>query len=249
MEWSDEAVVLGLRRHGEGALIMEAMTRGHGRHFGLVRATRGGRNAAALQPGNTLAVTWRARLDDHLGHYSIEPLALRAGMLMEQAAALYGLTHLCALLRLLPEREPHPPMYEALGVVLEHLDRPDIAGPLIVRFELAMLRELGFGLDLSACAATGATQELTFVSPKSGRAVSAAAGAAYADRLIPLPAFARDGYLGEHVSPADLAAGFRLTGFFLESRVWEPRGVTAPDQRAALLVALLGTRKDRRTEA
>jgi DNA repair protein RecO (recombination protein O) len=239
MEWTDDAVILGVRRHGEGSLIVEAMTRAHGRHLGLARAGRGGAQAALLQPGNGVRATWRARLDEHLGHYTLEPVTSRAGAMMGQASALYALTHVCALTRLLAEREPHENVYEALCVVLDHLDEPTIAGALVVRYELAMLAELGFGLDLSACAATGATQELVYVSPKSGRAVSAQAGAPYADRLLKLPAFARDGYLGDSVSREDLAAGFRLTGFFLESRIWEPRGVPAPGERAAMVAAMV----------
>jgi DNA repair protein RecO (recombination protein O) len=239
MEWTDDAVILGLRRHGEGSLILEAMTRAHGRHLGLVRAGRSGRLAAALQAGNSLAVTWRARLDEHLGAYQVEPTVMRAGHLMGSGAALYGLTHLCGLARLLPEREPHEGIHDALCVALDHLDSTALSGPLIVRFELAILAELGFGLDLSECAATGATQELVYVSPKSGRAVSAKAGAPYADRLLRLPPFVMDGFLGDSVSAAELADGFRLTGLFLDRHIYEPRGLRAPDERAALIAALM----------
>ncbi len=133
MQWTDDAVILGARRHGEGSLIVDAMTRAHGRHLGLARAGRGGAMAAALQPGNGVRATWRGRLDEHLGNFTIEPVAMRAGGLMGRAAALYALGYLCALTRLLPEREPHESLHDALCVVLDHLDEPDIAGALVVR--------------------------------------------------------------------------------------------------------------------
>lgn len=239
MEWSDEAVIIGVRRHGESAAIVEAMTRAHGRHLGIVLGGRSERLRPLLQPGNGVSVRWRARLDEHLGNFQLEPLAMRAGRLMERAASLYGLTYAASLLRLLPERDPHEALYEATCVLVDHLDTPEVAAPLMVRFEMAMLTELGFGLDLSACAATGATQELIYVSPRSGRAVSARAGAPYADRLLPLPAFVRGGFDGDTAPAEDVRAGFRLTGHFLEGHVFEPRGQPMPDERAAFLSASL----------
>src|SRR6478672_3888564 len=144
MEWTDDGIVLGTRRHGEASAIIEVMTRGHGRHLGLVRGGGGTRLRPLLQPGNTVRVVWRARLDEHLGHYAVEPLHL------------HGATHLGALCRLLPERDPHPEVHDHLAAMLEHLDDPLTAGLEMVRFELQMLVELGFGLDLASCAATGA---------------------------------------------------------------------------------------------
>jgi DNA repair protein RecO (recombination protein O) len=235
MEWTDDAVILGARRHGETSLVVEVMTRGHGRHLGLVRGGRSARHRAVMQAGNSVAVTWRARLDEHLGLFQIEPVTLRAGRLIETGSALYALTHLAGLLRLLPERDPHEGLFEALGVVLDHLDSPAIAAPLLVRFEVQLLAELGFGLDLATCAVTGGTQELVFVSPKSGRAVSRQAGAAYADRLLPLPAFVREGFLGDTIPGGEIAAAFALTGHFLTRHVYEPRGLAMPDSRAAFL--------------
>ncbi len=238
MEWSDEGVILGVKRHGESSVILEAMTRGHGRHLGLVRGGRSARLRAVLQPGNEVALTWRARLDEHLGLFAVEGRDLRAGRLMARAASLYGLTHLAGLIRLLPERDPHEGLYDALRVVLEHLEEPAVAAALVIRFELEMLRELGFGLDLSACAVTGATQELVHVSPKSGRAVSAQAGAPYADRLLALPRFVRDGYALDGIGATELAAGFALTGHFLRRHIYEPRGLGPPDERAAFIAAV-----------
>jgi DNA repair protein RecO (recombination protein O) len=231
MEWRDEGLLIGVRRLGESSAVVEAMTRDHGRHLGLARQGQGRRAGPHLQPGSTVALVWRARLDGQLGHYMVEPLVSRAGLALGPAAGLHGLNWLCALLRLLPEREPHPALYEAASVLARHLDAPDVARALMARFELAILTELGFGLDLSACAATGATQELIYVSPKSGRAVSRAAGAPWAERLFALPAFLRDG----EGAPADaeVAAALRLTGFFLERDVLAPRGLTLQDSRRA----------------
>ena len=142
-----------------------------------------------LQTGNSVQVIWRARLDEHLGNYAIEPAIFRAAKLMESPAGLYGLQALAALVRLLPERDPHPQIYSALVAMVDWLDDPVLAGGMIVRFELRMLEELGFGLDLERCAATGSNDDLAYVSPKSGRAVSRSAGEPYRDRLLALPAF------------------------------------------------------------
>src|SRR6516225_1393211 len=172
MQWSDEAVILGSRPHGETSLILEVLTRQHGRHLGVVRGGRSRRLASSLQPGNVADVTWRARLESHLGTLSVETRELRAAAMLESPAALYAFATLAAHLRLLAEREPHPSLYEALRVLGEHLSEPAITAPLLLHFELALLAELGFGLDLSSCAATGQREGLAYVSPKSGRAVS-----------------------------------------------------------------------------
>ncbi len=154
---------------------------------------------------------------------------------MERALWLHGLSHLAGLLRLLAERDPHEALYETALIVADHLDQDDAAPALLVRLELAVLSELGFGLDLASCAATGTSDDLIYVSPKSGRAVGREAGAPYADKLFALPPFliAR----GSNATPTreDVAAGFALTGHFLTRRVWEPRGITPPDARAAYL--------------
>ena len=155
MQWSDEGIILGSRHHGEADVILEAMTREHGRHLGLVRGGRSRRRRAELQAGNGVDLTWRARLDEHLGHYAVEPVTLRAANLMQDRLALSGLQLLAAHLRLLPERDPHRRLYDAALVVLDGLDEPENAGRLMVLFEMMLLDELGFGLDLSACAATG----------------------------------------------------------------------------------------------
>lgn len=237
MEWRDEGVVLGARQHGETSVILEAMTRAHGRHLGLVHGGRSRQKRPMLQAGNQVELTWRARLDEQLGTYAVEPIALNAARLMESAVGVYALQTLAFHLRLLPERDPHPAVYHALVFVLENLGDPAAAGALIVRFELLMLEELGFGLDLSECAATGAYDDLAYVSPKSGRAVSRAAGEPYRDRLLPLPPF----LAASDAAPpgvAEIERGFALTGSFLMRRVLEPQGLQETPARTALIAAL-----------
>ncbi len=192
MEWTDDGIVLGVRRLGEGSVIVELLTRGHGRHLGLVRGGTSARMRPVLQPGNTVRAVWRARLDEHLGMYAIEGLMLRAASVLASSHAVYGVTHLASLARLLPERDPHEEIYEMVEGALSDFDDARHAAIRLARFELAMLAELGFGLDLSACAATGTTEDLIYVSPKSGIAVSRSAGEPWRDRLLRLPAFLRD---------------------------------------------------------
>lgn len=236
MQWIDDGIVLGIKRHGESSAILELMTLGHGRHLGLVRGGAGTRLRAVLQPGNALRATWRARLDEHLGHYAVEGLNLRAASFLPAAYAVHGVTHLAALCRLLAEREPHERIYQALETILDRLDDPRLAAPMIARFELDFLAELGFGLDLGTCAATGTKDDLIYVSPRSGRAVSRDAGEAYRDRLLRLPAFLQSAAPSQ--TSADLADAFALTGFFLDRHAFAPRGLPLPDARAAFVTAL-----------
>lgn len=236
MEWTDSGYVLGVRRHGESSVILEAMTRDHGRHLGLVRGGRSRMLQPVLQPGNAVQLVWRARIDGHLGHYAVEGLTLHAASFLSSRLALFAMTHVAALVRLLPERDPHPALHEALGHVIEVLGDAGLAPALIARFELEILSELGFGLDLSACAATGRQDDLVYVSPKSGRAVSREAGAPWHDKLLRLPGFLR----GEEGMPgsADIADALRLTQYFLERDVFSPRGLAMPEGRRVLLEAL-----------
>lgn len=240
MDWTDEGIIIGTRRHGETSLIVELMTPGHGRHLGLVRGGRSKAQRPVLQTGNSVHATWRARLDAHLGNYAIEPATFRAAKLMETPAGLYGLQALAGLVRLLPERDPHPQIYAALVAMVDLLHDPVLAGALIVRFELRMLEELGFGLDLDRCVATGANDDLAYVSPKSGRAVSRSAGDPYRDRMLLLPAFLLAAP-GARPGANDLLAAFRLTGFFFARHVYEPRGLAPPDARERF-VALIQAR-------
>lgn len=236
MEWREEAVVLGLRHHGETSVIAEIMTRARGRHLGIVRGGRSRRLRPVLQPGNDVDVTWRARLDEHMGTFIVEPLELRAAKLMESAVALHGVQLLASHLRLLAERDPHPRLFDGLKLILQHFDDPLRTGEFVLRFEAALLEELGFGLDLSACAATGRTDDLVYVSPKSGRAVGREAGEPWRGRLLPLPDFLRD--TTKQPERSDIVEGFRLTGYFLSRHVWSPRAIEEPASRAALTAAI-----------
>lgn len=244
MEWTDDGIVLGVRRHGEGSVIVELLTRDHGRHLGMVRGGTSARMRPVLQPGNTVRAVWRARLDEHLGNYALEGLQLRAATMLTSSHAVYGVTHLASLARLLPERDPHEGIYEMLEVMLNDFDDVGHTAMQVARFELAMLAELGFGLDLSACAATGATSDLIYVSPKSGIAVSRSAGEPWRDRLLRLPVFLRDEDPGVEQTPSndDLRDGFALTGMFLLRHVLEPRGQTHSDARAGFIAAVLRKR-------
>ncbi|PYE88461.1 DNA repair protein RecO [Phyllobacterium leguminum] len=237
MEWRDEGIILGMRRHGETSAIVELMTRAHGRHLGVVRGGRSRKQQPLLQPGNRVDALWYARLDEHLGTFQVEPLSFAAARLIEMPVALHGIQLAAAHLRLLPERDPHPGLFETLGLMIEHFDDPLAAGELMLRFEVMMLEELGFGLDLTACAATGSRQHLAYVSPKSGRAVSRDAGAPWADKLLPMPDFVSNTHI-RAVSLAEVDAAFRMTGYFLMRHVWEPRALTPPEARAGFMAAL-----------
>ncbi|WP_245326828.1 DNA repair protein RecO, partial [Bradyrhizobium sacchari] len=176
MEWTDEGIVLGVRRHGESSAIVELLTRAHGRHLGLVRGGASSRLRPLLQPGNSVSAVWRARLDEHLGTYAIEGLKLRAATLLGSSHGVYGVTHLASIARLLPERDPHEEIFALLEHSLDDFDDIGSAAVHLIHFELAMLAELGFGLALENCAVTGETTDLIYVSPKSGGAVSRGAG-------------------------------------------------------------------------
>lgn len=237
MEWRDEGVLISMRPHGESAAIIEVFTAGHGRHAGVVRGGASRKMAATLQPGTQLAVAWRARLDGHLGVFTVEPLRSRAAVLSD-GRALAGLGSVCALLHVaLPEREPHVTLWPATVELMDALAEGRDWGVLYLRWEMRLLEDLGFGLDLSRCAVTGARDDLAFVSPKTGRAVSRAGAGDWADRLLPLP----QGLLGQ--GPADraeLLQGLAITGHFL-TRELSPlmEGRPLPEARARLL-ALFG---------
>ena len=242
MEWTDSGFILATRRHGETSLIVEAFTPARGRHLGLVKGGRSARQRAILQPGNRVRLIWRARLSEHLGHFTVEAEALNAADIMRDRLALAALNIVTELVRLLPERDPHEQLFALFAEIVEGLpERPGWPGNL-ARFELRLLAELGFGLDREGCAATGTSEELVYVSPKSGRAVSAAAGAPYAEKMLPLPAFLRvDSSLPEDLET--LLEAFRLTGFFLNRNIYGPRGIAAPQSRARLLRLLQQARE------
>ncbi len=238
MEWSDEGVVLGVRRQGENNTVLELFTRARGRHLGLVRGGRGRRLRPVLQTGNLIAATWRARLSEHLGTFSVEALEMNAARFMDDAFKLAGLTTLASHCHLLPERESHEQLYDAFTVVLAQLGDDAVWPALLIRWELGLLKELGFGLDLSACAATGTQDRLIYVSPKSGKAVSAEAGEPYRDKLLRLPEFMGGNAeleLELDLEPGTLLDGFRLTSFFLHKHIYGPRRCKPPEIRESII--------------
>lgn len=238
MEWVDEGIILGVRKHGETSAVVEVMTRHHGRHMGLVRGGRSRRMQPVLQPGNSADIVWRARLDEHLGSFQIEPVKMRAAQLMESAIGIHGVQAMAAILRLLPERDPHEHLFEVFTVIIDHLDKPADAGELFVRFELSMLNELGFGLDLSQCAATGQKDQLIYISPKSGRAVSANAGEPWKDKLFKYPNFMIEGS-DEAATYQGLMDAFEVTNFFFDRHIYGPRGTEPPLSRHGFVQAVL----------
>jgi DNA repair protein RecO (recombination protein O) len=236
LEWSDDALVLSVRTHGESGAILEALTRTHGRHLGLVRGGASRRSKPVLQPGNTVRLQWRARLSEHLGSFTAELDRARAGELMDGRASLVGLNALTAVAgAALPEREAHEAVYDVATILLDAMTEDGVAhwGALYVRWEAGLLEALGFGLDLTHCAATGSVDNLRYVSPRSGRAVTGEAGAPYAGRLFALPAFLLASQNAE-VSSADIVDGLALTGHFLLERVLRPHGKTMPAARLRL---------------
>src|SRR5215831_9396781 len=236
MEWSDEAIVLSLRPHGESSGILDALTRSHGRHSGLVRGGISSKGRAVLQPGNRVKATWRARLSENLGVFTVEPIKARAGDMFAERAALVGLNALAAVAAaVLPEREPHEAAFESADVLLDAMATHSFAdwAPLFVRWEAGLLNELGFGLDLARCASTGSPEDLIYVSPRTGRAVSRAAGEPYRDRLLALPSFLLGRQAGE-ASLGDILAGLELTAHFLSQLVLAPHDKKMPDARLRL---------------
>ena len=237
MQWPGEGLIIGVRRHGETSVIAEVMVAGRGRAMGLIRGGRSTKLAATLQPGNTVQVVWRARLEEHLGTMTVELIDARAADLIADRTRLYACQLLCDHLRLLPERDPHDRLLGlavARSMTARTGSRSASSWP---RFELTLLDELGFGLDLSACAVTGITTDLTHVSPKTGRAVSREPAKPYCDRLLRLPQFLLS---DAEATPLDVADAFRLTGHFLRMHVWETRQIDPPAIREALIEALTG---------
>ncbi|SHI49133.1 DNA replication and repair protein RecO [Shimia gijangensis] len=216
MDWRDQGIVLSTRKHGETSVIVEVFTPDHGRHAGVVRGGTSRKMTPTLQPGGQVDVVWRARLEEHIGSFTVEPLRSRASAISDRMA-LAGLNTVTALLVFsLPEREPHTPLYQRTEQLLDLLGQNEIWPLAYLRWEQALLEELGFGLDLGACAVTGSTDDLVFVSPRTGRAVSRKGAGEWADRLLDLPPCLR----GEGESPdAEVLAALRTTGYFMEHRL------------------------------
>lgn len=233
MEWRDTGFVLGARRHGESGLIAELLTAEHGRHAGLVRGGQSPRRRALLQPGNAVAAAWRGRLPEHLGTLECELIEPHAARFLDDPDRLAALSAATALLlAAVPEREPHPNIYASFGGLLVALDSGAGWASAYVAWECGLLAALGFGLDLARCAVTGTNEDLVYVSPRTGRAVSRETGAPYHDKLLPLPGFL---WREAPAAPADIVAGLVLTRHFLLHHLLEPQGGRLPEARERLL--------------
>jgi len=233
VQWSDEGLVLAARRHGERALVVDVLTREHGRHAGLLRGGQSPRARAQWQVGNRLVVSWRARLAEHLGSLSGELVAAHATSFFDDRVRLAALVAAASVAAAsLPEREPHPRAYAGFVELVDALQGDERWAVAHVEWEIGLLQELGFGLDLSRCAATGTREDLAYVSPRSGQAVSAGAGAPYREKLLRLPPFLHADHDGTRPEPHDVLDGLALSGFFLERRVFAPHGRKLPAARA-----------------
>ncbi len=236
MDWNDQAIVLSARPHGESGLVVSLLTRDHGRHAGFVPGGISRRARPVWQAGNLVDVSWRARLSEQLGNYSGELREAHAARALDDAVQLSGLAAACAIVdAALPDREPHLAMFDGFAAFLGAIGHPGWPA-IYVRLELGLLQELGFGLDLEKCAATGATDDLAYVSPKTGRAVSRAAAGPYKEKLLPLPDFLSTG--GLPVDDGELLRGLDLTGFFLERHVFWPHNKPLPPARARFMESL-----------
>ncbi len=245
MEWSDDGIVLSARAHGETSVVAALFTRSKGRCLGLVRGGKSRRMRPVLQPGNIVRGTWRARLDEHLGSFSIEPVEAVSAAYFDDPMALAAMGLICGHLTHFAERDPHPYLYDGARFLLSQLGEEAVWPGVLARFEMEVLSELGFQLDLSSCAASGVGHDLIYVSPKSGRAVSREAGAPYRSKLLALPAFLAGGAQTESgqtgsgqtgsglagsdrdvapVTDNDLRNGFMLTGYFFEKHIYAPLG-------------------------
>ena len=234
MNWDDDGVVLSVRRHGETSAVVDLLTSKHGRHSGLVRGASSRSLRAVLQIGNLVQARWRGRLDEHLGHFNLEAKDLRASRWMVDSHCLFALQTLASHVRLLAPRDPSPRIYASLNHILDQHGSLMRIGESIVRFELLLLEELGFGLDLRVCASTGISENLTYVSPRSGRAVSEDAAKPYMSRLLRLPVFLSSIESDLESGMGEICDGLSLTGFFLQRNVYSPRNLRLCTERESL---------------
>lgn len=240
MNWSDDGIILGGRRFGEGGLILDVLTTTRGRRSGLVYGGASRKRRAHYDAGNTVALSWSGRLDDQLGRFDVaEPRKERASRLLDDPAALAAVSAITAILRASMNEgdAAGSNLYEATVLLLDELGNAGIWPALYVRWELGLLSALGFGLDLEECAISGANDGLTHVSPKTGRAVRGSEAEQYLDRLLALPDFLMRPAAA--VKPGDIAAGLKLTGHFLENRLFAAVHRGVPPERERLVVRLL----------
>jgi len=236
LNWRDQALILSGRRFGENGLILDILTAHQGRRRGLVHGGASRRRRADFEAGNALTVTWTARLEEQLGRFELAELTqARAATYLDQPAALNALLTVCAVLRdVLDEGDKAgSALYRPTSLLLDGLENWTLWPALYARWELGLLSALGFGLDLSCCALSGATDGLSHVSPKTGRAVRADEAGAYIDRLFRLPAFLTD--TGADATQADIQDALHLTGYFVEKRLFHAFNRRLPPTRARLI--------------
>jgi len=245
MDWQDDGIILSARRHGETSAIVTLLTHARGAHAGLVKGGFSKRKRSGIEPGNRVHATWRARLAEHLGNFQLETTHSYGAELLDSPNRLAGMAAALAVCAAaLPEREPHPELFEVLGALLDAMEHDDIRGhvegwgSLYVKWELGLLQELGFRLDLDHCAATGTSDDLIWVSPKSARAVSRSAGKPYEHQLLPLPGFVRK-QNGIADTVAEVLQGLKLSGYFLDRHIFTAHERTMPQARARLVERLL----------
>ncbi len=234
VSWEDEGIVISVRRFGEHDAIVSLLTASQGRHVGLVKGGTGRKLRGVLQPGNLIRASWRARLDEHLGNYTVEAIQSYAARALSDADSLAGLSALCAMVEeTLPEREPHIEVHDRTLDLLKTLG-DDTWPREYARWELSLLTDMGYGLDLSNCAATGSNHDLIYVSPKSGRAVSRAAGEPYIDKLLALPSFLHQADIDP--TSREIGQSLALTGYFFDTRVFGPNNRKLPASRTRFVV-------------
>lgn len=240
MEWRDTGIVLSRRLHGETSVIVDVLTPSQGRHLGVVPGGRARKMAAVLQPGSQVDIHWRARLAAHLGKFTIEPVRSRSAAALSDRLALAGLNAVTTLLsRLMPEREAMPELYQRSEQLLDLLGQGNIWPLAYLQWEMLLLDSLGYGLDLSRCAATGARDNLIYVSPRTGRAVSAEGAGAWAQRLLPLPPV----MLGASAfEDKEIVSGLRVTEYFLAGHVCANLGIDRLPSARGRLIDLIGLR-------
>ena len=245
MQWTDNAIILSSRRHGENSAVLRVLTYEHGVYAGVLRAANSKAQRGVNQSGNIVSATWNARLPEQLGTFKTELLVPNAALIMNDGMRLAALISACTIIEsALPERHTYPRLYRQLLIFIDTLEHGGNWQKAYVELELAVLAESGFGLDLSHCAATERTDDLIYVSPKSGRAVCAEAGAPYHEKMLPLPAFLSSAPDASSIKPQEILAGMRLTGYFLDSWLLSPHNRKLPAARGRLIELVESNPKD-----
>ncbi len=228
-QWRDQGYVLSVRPHGESGAVVSLLTEQYGRHAGFVHGAQSSKKRAMMEPGTRVTAEWKSRVSDQLGNFTLEQESGINFAILQDPLRLGALMSACALCDVtLPEREAHPGLFHGFHTLMGMMDQ-DIWAAAYIYWEIALLKELGYGLDLARCAGGGDTQTLAYVSPKSGRAVSYAVAEPYKERLLELPAFLKPN--GGPYDPEEIAKGLKMTAHFLEHRVFAHHTKGMPEAR------------------